>query len=150
MALAQIYGKLMAEALRRAEADAGMSLLARIDAIDVVGSLVPSAADDKTPPVTTSNVATSYPGAASITLSATDNTGGSGVAATYYQFDSGTVTLGTRTPAMSLPSLSTCGTSTLFDTIVYLGSAPCQSGAQIDPSVSGVLRDDNILEAKRN
>jgi pimeloyl-ACP methyl ester carboxylesterase len=44
---------------------------------------------DVTPPTTTSNAVSSYNGTATIALTATDNSGGSGVAATYYKIDSG-------------------------------------------------------------
>ncbi len=47
-------------------------------------------AGDTTPPTTTSNALSSYIGAANISLTATDNVGGSGVANTYYQVDPAT------------------------------------------------------------
>ena len=50
---------------------------------------------DRTPPVTTSDVARGYTGSATIHLSATDNVGGSGVAHTYYKLDDGARTEGT-------------------------------------------------------
>ena len=50
---------------------------------------------DTTPPVTTSDAASSYVGAATIHLTATDNAGGSGVAHTYYRLDGGAQLEGT-------------------------------------------------------
>jgi hypothetical protein len=56
---------------------------------------VTPATPDLTAPTTTSNALATYLSSASITLSATDNIGGSGVAHTYYILDSGTQTEGT-------------------------------------------------------
>ncbi len=50
---------------------------------------------DGTPPTTTSNLQPAYIGTATITLTATDNPGGSGVKSTYYKLDSGAQTTGT-------------------------------------------------------
>jgi hypothetical protein len=50
---------------------------------------------DRTPPTTTSNAVASYTGTASITLSAVDNTGGSGVKSTAYSIDDGIQVSGT-------------------------------------------------------
>ncbi len=50
---------------------------------------------DVTPPTTTSNAAASYAGTATITLTAADDPGGSGVSATYYKVDGGAQTAGT-------------------------------------------------------
>jgi hypothetical protein len=50
---------------------------------------------DTTAPVTTSDAGSTYVSAATILLTATDNAGGSGVAATYYTIDGGTQASGT-------------------------------------------------------
>ncbi len=50
---------------------------------------------DTTAPTTLSNAVATYVSNATITLSATDNAGGSGVAATYYRLDGGVQTAGT-------------------------------------------------------
>lgn len=55
----------------------------------------PTPPADNTAPTTTSNALATYLSNASITLSASDNTGGSGVAHTYYILDSGLQTEGT-------------------------------------------------------
>jgi photosystem II stability/assembly factor-like uncharacterized protein len=50
---------------------------------------------DITPPVTTSDAKAQYAATATISLAATDNAGGSGVAHTFYRFDGGTQSEGT-------------------------------------------------------
>ncbi len=50
---------------------------------------------DDVAPATSSDVATSYANSATISLTATDNAGGSGVSATYYSIDGGAETTGT-------------------------------------------------------
>jgi hypothetical protein len=50
---------------------------------------------DTTKPTTTSDAVASYTGSATIHLTGTDNTGGSGVASTHYKLDGGTDTVGT-------------------------------------------------------
>ena len=50
---------------------------------------------DATPPLTTCNAIASYTGTATISLSATDHAGGSGVAHTYYRVDGGAQQTGT-------------------------------------------------------
>ena len=50
---------------------------------------------DTTPPTTTSNAQATYTNTAVITLTASDNAGGSGVKATYYRLDGGAQTAGT-------------------------------------------------------
>jgi len=62
---------------------------------------------DATPPVTTSDVTTSYVGFATIHLAAADNEGGSGVAHTYYRLDAGGQAEGTSL------DVSVCGTHTI-------------------------------------
>jgi hypothetical protein len=52
------------------------------------------AATDVTKPTTGSNAQTSYIGTATISLNPVDNTGGSGVATTYYKIDDGPATVG--------------------------------------------------------
>jgi hypothetical protein len=52
-------------------------------------------APDTTPPTTTSNALSSYTGTATVTLTATDNSGGSGVRTTFYRIDGGTAVPGT-------------------------------------------------------
>jgi hypothetical protein len=63
---------------------------------------------DTTPPTTTSDAVGPYTGSATITLSATDNVGGSGVANTYYTVNNvgGTGTVGT-TISISAPAIYT-------------------------------------------
>ena len=61
---------------------------------------------DPTAPVTTSNAAPYYRGAATVTLSPSDNAGGSGIKATYYRLDGGTQTAGT-TVGVSSPGAHT-------------------------------------------
>ena len=62
---------------------------------------------DSIAPTTTSNAVATYNNSATITLSATDNGGGSGVATTYYRVDGGTQTAGTSV------TVSTSGSHTL-------------------------------------
>ena len=62
---------------------------------------------DSIAPTTTSNAVATYNNSATITLSATDNAGGSGVATTYYRVDGGTQTAGTSV------TVSTSGSHTL-------------------------------------
>ena len=52
--------------------------------------------NDTIAPTTTSNVQASYVGTATIALTATDNTGGSGVASTHYSVDGGSFVAGTQ------------------------------------------------------
>jgi hypothetical protein len=59
---------------------------------------------DTTAPNTTSNAAATYVGSAAITLTAADNAGGSGVAATYYRLNGGTQTTGTSVSATAVGS----------------------------------------------
>ncbi len=54
---------------------------------------------DAVAPTTTSDAAASYDNTATITLSATDNSGGTGVATTFYSLDSAPVTSGTEVTA---------------------------------------------------
>jgi len=61
---------------------------------------------DVTAPVTTSDALVTYVSAATISLSATDNAGGSGVAATYYSLDGATRVLGTSV-STSVPGTHT-------------------------------------------
>jgi hypothetical protein len=58
-------------------------------------SFAQTAASDTTPPTTTSNAVASYAVPATITLTATDNADGWGVANTYYRLDGGAITTGT-------------------------------------------------------
>jgi hypothetical protein len=64
---------------------AGNIELANLVSFEVTAPPVP--VPDTTAPVTTSNVKATYAGSASITLTAVDNVGGSGVAHTYYILD---------------------------------------------------------------
>ncbi len=64
-------------------------------------------APDSTPPTTTSNALPSYIGMAAVTLTATDDADGSGVAYTFYSLDGGMETTG------SVVMTSTVGTHTL-------------------------------------
>jgi hypothetical protein len=50
---------------------------------------------DVAPPTTAANASAAYPGTATITLHSTDETGGSGVAYTYYRIDGGSQVVGT-------------------------------------------------------
>ncbi len=59
---------------------------------------------DTTPPTTTSNAVASYTGTATITLTATDNIGGSGVATTRYRIDTGSEQTGTSIAIAPPPS----------------------------------------------
>lgn len=72
-----------------------------------VTPLAPAPVLDTTAPITTSNALATYLSSASITLTANDNVGGSGVAHTYYILDSGTQTEGTTV------NTSVVGTHTL-------------------------------------
>ena len=64
------------------------------------------ASNDRVAPSTTSNAVTYYKTSATITLSAKDNPGGSGVSATYYVLDGATRTVGT-TVSTSAPGAHT-------------------------------------------
>jgi hypothetical protein len=61
----------------------------------VTFSITAPVSGDRTAPTTTSNASPYYTGTATITLTARDNTGGSGVAATYYSLDGAVRVLGT-------------------------------------------------------
>ena len=63
---------------------------------------------DTIAPTTTSNALAAYNTTATVSLSATDNPGGSGVKATYYKLDSGALTTGT------VATTSTAGSHTLL------------------------------------
>jgi hypothetical protein len=65
---------------------------------------VSAAVADTTPPVSTSDAAASYAGTATIDLSATDEPGGSGIAALYYRIDGGHVT--TVTPVVATMTIT--------------------------------------------
>jgi RHS repeat-associated protein len=65
---------------------------------------------DTTPPTTTSNAIASYNGTATISLTATDNAGGSGLANTYFVLDGGVLNTGTtlvQPPGLTLPTTVT-------------------------------------------
>jgi len=61
--------------------------------VDEIRLVAPSA--ETTPPVTTSNAVSAYTGGATITLTAADEVGGSGLLATYYILDGGPPVAGT-------------------------------------------------------
>jgi len=67
-------------------------------------SPVAPAPTDTTAPVTTSNAVATYVSSAAVALSASDNAGGSGVAATYYRLDGGAQTAGTSVSTSALGS----------------------------------------------
>jgi len=71
--------------------------------VEATGTIAP----DSTPPTTTADALSSYIGMAAVTLTATDDADGSGVAYTYYSLDGGTETTG------SIVMTSTVGTHTL-------------------------------------
>jgi RHS repeat-associated protein len=79
---------------------------------------------DNTPPTTTSDATSSYNGTATISLSATDNAGGSGVADTYYMVDSLSTSGGSRSQVDS----RTVVTFTSSGSLVCSGSL---SGASV-------------------
>jgi len=90
----------------------------------------PTAPVDSTPPVTTSDAKTTYVSTATIKLTATD-TGGSGVAATYYRLDGGLQTSGTTVVVSSLGahtlefwSVDVKGNTELHKTAAFTITAP--------------------------
>lgn len=66
--------------------------------VHTIKTFVVNAWPDTTPPLTTSNAQAIYAAASTITLTATDNTGGWGVATTYYRINGGTLQTGTSIP----------------------------------------------------
>lgn len=62
---------------------------------DPTATTPPTSTTDVTAPTTTSDALSTYVGSALISLTATDNAGGSGVAHTYYKIDNGAQVEGT-------------------------------------------------------
>jgi len=85
-----------------------VDLAGNIEATNTIAYYVTGA--DSTPPVTTSNALTSYAGTATVTLTATDNSGPGGVAHTYYRIDGSTQVEGTSIviapPAWGVPAVT--------------------------------------------
>ena len=88
-------------------------------------------APDTTPPTTTSDAVPTYSTSATIHLTATDNPGGSGVAATYYRLDAGVQTAGTVVSTsvggahtLEFWSVDKAGNTELHNTIGFMVTAP--------------------------
>jgi hypothetical protein len=89
---------------------------------------------DTIAPVTTSDALATYVGSATIHLTATDNAGGSGVAATYYILDGGAQTAGT------LVNVSALGSHTLkFWSVDVAGNVETQKTANFTITAPVVL-----------
>jgi len=93
---------------------------------------------DMLAPTTTSNAVASYAGTATITLSASDNSGGSGVAATYYVLDGGAQQTGTSvgvsppasgmtTHTVSFWSVDQLGNTETPKSVTFTVSPPAQT-----------------------
>jgi len=76
--------------------------LGNVEATKSAG-FIQNALPDTTPPTTVSSAVSTYAAPSSITLTATDNPGGWGVANTYYKLDAGAVTTGTA-PVTVVPT----------------------------------------------
>ena len=107
---------------------------------DVTGGTAATGGDttaDTVPPVTVSDALATYAGTATITLSASDGSGGSGVVATYYRLDAGDVTTGTvvNSSALGLHTLQfwsadAAGNVEAPTTVTFTITDPLVSAAQ--------------------